>query len=183
MNLNEPVSKEDFSKWVLEISRNSLMLTISEPHAKTKKLGLTVENMQPIISKIILMSNNSVFTKHKHFDFLRGVVVCENVKKQPHFHILFKKPDEISFEKFEARLNKVANKLCNPDFKFDLSHSYLKWEAKFLLSNPCYDKFAKVTNTHEFTGRYLTKQYAYYYVLTDRTINFLNNQLHIFVKV
>ena len=183
MNLNQPVSKKDFSKWILEIAENCLMLTISEPHAKTKKLGLTVENMQPIISKIISMSNNSVFTKHKHFDFLRGVVVCENVKKQPHFHILFKRPDEISFEKFEGRLNKVANKLCNSDFKFDLSDSFLNWEARTLLSNPCYDKFAKVSNTHEFTGKYLTKQYAYYYVLTDRTIKFLDNQLYIFVKV
>ena len=171
MNQNIPVSKENFSGWVLEIAENSLMLTISEPHAKTKHLNLTVDNMQSIVSKIISMANHSVFTKNKHFEFLRGVVVCENFKKQPHFHILFKKPDEISFEKFEQRLIKVANKLCNPDFKFDLSHTYLQWKAKFLLATPCYDKFAKVSNTHEFTGTYLTKQFAYYYVLTDRELS------------
>lgn len=183
MNCSREISKEEFSKWILYVAENSLMLTISEPHAKTKHLELTVENMQPIISKIVLMANNSVFTKHKHFEFLRGVVVAENVHKQPHFHILFKKPNGLEFDKFESRLTKVANKLCNAEFHFDLTDSYLNSRIKYFLSNPCYDRFAKVSNTHEFTGNYLTKQYAYYYVLDDRGVKFADTQLHIFVKV
>ena len=119
------ISKNEMAEWIKDVGERSLMLTVSEPHAKTHHLKLGMSDMEPIISKIIKLANNFVFGKHKHYEFLDGVIVCQHANKQPHFHIVFKKPEKIDLDVFKRRLTKVANMLCNEDFKFDLTDTYL----------------------------------------------------------
>lgn len=177
--MNTVITRAEYAKWIDDISESCLMLTISKPHAKTLHLNLQLEDMEPLISKIITLANSFVFGKYKHFDYLKGIVVAENLRLNPHFHILFKKPKNIDFDKFESKLTKLANKICDEKFKFDFTNSYLKSEVKYLLSNPGYCKFAFVSNVHIFTGNYLTKSYATYYVLSDRKISFANARINV----
>ena len=101
MGKNVTVTKSEMAECIKFNSVDSLMLTIAKPHAKANHLNLTVKDMEPIISKIINMANSAVFGKHKHFEFLRGIIVCESVKKEPHFHIILNKPQHLNFEKFK----------------------------------------------------------------------------------
>lgn len=181
MEKNVVISRGKYSNWIKSLSEDSLMLTISEPHAKTKHLNLTVKDMEPILSKIIGMANSATFGKYKHFEFLRGLIVCENVDKQPHFHIVLNRPKNIEFDKFNKRITKVANKLCDKDFKFDLSESYLPSKTRYFLSTPCYEGFAKTTVAHEGLGKYLTEEYAFYYVLEDRKVNFQKSRIPVYL--
>ena len=138
MEKNVVIGKTEYSNWIKNISVDSLMLTISEPHIKTKHLELTVKDMEPIISKIISMANSAAFGKDKHFEFLKGIIVCENVKEekeQPHFHIILNKPQHLNFGKFQEKITKVSTSLCDKNFKFDLSDSYLTFINKYFLTN------------------------------------------------
>lgn len=171
------------AKWITNIGKNSLMLTISEPHAKTHNLDLSLTNLEPIVSDIIKLANSFVFGKHKRFIFLKGIIVCENLKKEiPHFHVVFMKPENIDFDIFKSKLEKIAHKLCKEEFVFDLKHTYLCSKKKYLLSQPCYEKFVKVSNSHENIGRYLTKSWdASYFILNDRAVNFEKDKIDLFV--
>lgn len=181
MEKNVPITRTDYSNWIKNISIDSLMLTISEPHIKTKHLKLTVMDMEPIISKIIDMANSATFGKYKHYEFLRGIIVCENVTKEPHFHIILNRPQHLEFDKFNEKITKVSTKLCDKNFKFDLRDSYLKSDVKYFLTTPCYEGFAKTTIAHERLGRYLTDEYAFYYFLENRKVNFETSRIPVYV--
>ena len=181
MEKNVVISGTKYSKWINEISNDSLMLTIAKPHAKTDHLNLTVKDMEPIISKIISMANSAAFGKHKHFEFLKGMIVCESVTKHPHFHILLNKPEHLEFDNFYEKITKVSTKLCDKNFKFDLRNSYLESQIRYFLSTPCYDRFAKTTIAHDSLGNYLSKEYAYYYLLENRKVNFATSRIPVYV--
>ena len=181
MGKNVVIGKTEYSNWIKNISVDSLMLTISKPHAKTNHLNLTVKDMEPIVSKIITMANSAAFGKHKHFEFLKGMIICESVEKHPHFHILLNKPEHLEFDKFNEKISKVSTRLCDEKFKFDLQNSYLKSDVKYFLSTPCYDRFAKTTITHDSLGKYLSEEYSYYYVLENRKVNFDTSRIPVYV--
>lgn len=180
------VSKNEMAEWIREVGEHSLMLTISEPHARAHHLKLGVSEMEPIISKIIKLANSFVFSKHKHYEFLDGVIVCQHANKQPHFHIVFKKPEKIDLNVFKRKLTKVADMLCKEDFKFDLSDEFLSSKVKLFLTFPCYNRFAKVTDTHENIGSYLTrlehKSTTMYFLLKDRKVNFKNDKIDLHIN-
>ena len=69
-------------------SVDSLMLTIAKHHLKANHLNLFLKYMEQIISKIIYicMANSVAFGKHKHLEFLRGIIVCESIKKTSFSH-------------------------------------------------------------------------------------------------
>lgn len=184
--MRKSIRKDEISEWITKLGENSLMLTVSETHAKTMHLNLKLLDLEPIISKIINLANSFVFGKHKHYGFLNGVIVCHNANKKPHFHIVFMKPEKIDIDIFKNKLMKVASMLCKEDFKFDLTDTFLTSKVKFILTNPCYDRFVKVTHTHKNTGSYLTRfqsqSKTMYFLLGGRKVNFKNDEIDLQMK-
>lgn len=181
MNDKTIIKQEELAKWILDNSKDSLMMTISEPHAKASHLALELCHMELIISRIVNLCNKTVFGKHRHFDFLHGIVAVENIDRNPHFHIIFKKPDNKESDDFNKKLVKVADKLCSENYQFDLTKTYLPYNIKKFLTKPCYSSFVKVTKTHENTGSYLTKSISKYVILTGRDVKLITNDLNLFV--
>jgi hypothetical protein len=144
------------------------MLTISEPHAKIKRVLANGNNLEPVIDQIIKFVNRYVFGKHKRFEFIKGLIVEENPDTQPHYHILLKRPESMDFNVFKYKMEQASNRLCLDNFRLDLSDSNLSSRLKDALSMPCYDAFSKVTEVHKNIGSYLTKERANYYVLQGR---------------
>ena len=127
------------------------------------------------------MANSAAFGKHKHFEFLRGIIVCESVKKEPHFHIILNRPQHLDFDTFNEKLTKVSTRLCDENFKFDLGDSYLTSINQYFLTTPCYKDFAKTSIAHDGLGEYLTKEYSYYYFLENRKVNFDTSRIPVYV--
>jgi hypothetical protein len=46
---------------------------------------------------------------------------------------------------------------------------------------PCYDGFVMVTDAHENSGSYLTKEYAHYYLLNGRKLIMKDSKIDLFV--
>ena len=169
MNNFIQIEKYELQQWIEELTQyNSLMLTISEPHAKIKRVLANGNNLEPVIDQIIKFVNRYVFGKHKRFEFLKGLIVEENKFFSPHFHILFYKPESMDFNVFKYKMEQASNRLCLDNFRLDLSDSNLSSRLKDVLSMPCYDAFSKVTEVHENIGSYLTKKRANYYLLQGR---------------
>ncbi|ABB73422.1 hypothetical protein SAMN05216403_13224 [Nitrosospira multiformis ATCC 25196] len=177
------INKEEVADWIREVGTNGVMLTISEPHAKLKYLNLEQAHMEPIVSRIIELASKVVYGKHKRFEALEGLVVCESPIFRPHFHIVFKKPETIDKVKFKDKLTKLAIRLCNKKFRFDLSDSNLPEGLKKVMAFPCYDRFVEVTNTHKNTGSYLTKEHANYYLLTGRKLVLKDSKIELSMKL
>jgi hypothetical protein len=183
MNNYIQIEKYKLQQWIEELTQyNSLMLTISEPHAKIKRVLANGNNLEPVIDQIIKFVNRYVFGKHKRFEFLKGLIVEENKFFSPHFHILFYKPESMDFNVFKYKMEQASNRLCSEDFKFDLSDSNLSNDIKNTLSSPCYNKFSKVTEIHENIGSYLTKDMANYYIINGRKFNRKNDHLELWVN-
>lgn len=162
------------------------MLTISQPHARVNHLQLTMRDIEPLIGRIIELCNSFTFGKHKHFDWMRGVVAMEGGEFNPHFHIVFEKPANIDFERFKARLEKVADRLCREDFELDFDYDALDWyptkKVQKALSQPGYDRFAKVTEAHDNIGSYLTKAAnTEYFLINGRKPRLSRSKLDVFV--
>lgn len=169
MNNFIQIEKYELQQWIEELTQyNSLMLTISEPHAKIKRVLANGNNLEPVIDQIIKFVNRYVFGKHKRFEFLKGLIVEENKFFSPHFHILFYKPESMDFNVFKYKMEQASNRLCLDNFRLDLSDSNLSSRLKDVLSMPCYDAFSKVTEVHKNIGSYLTKKRANYYLLQGR---------------
>ena len=169
MNNFIQIEKYELQQWIEELTQyNSLMLTISEPHAKIKRVLANGNNLEPVIDQIIKFVNRYVFGKHKRFEFIKGLIVEENKFFSPHFHILFYKPESMDFNVFKYKMEQASNRLCLDNFRLDLSDSNLSSRLKDVLSMPCYDAFSKVTEVHENIGSYLTKKRANYYLLQGR---------------
>lgn len=177
------IDKSEVSKWIRNVGKDGLMLTISEPHGKCHHLGIKEEHMAPVIDNIIGIANGLVLPKHRRSECLTGVVVVEGIEDEsiPHYHIVFSKPEKIEFDVFERKLTKVSNLFCSERFRFDLTDAPLSKEHKYFLSNPCYSKFAKVTPCHSFTGEYLTKKAARYYLLSRRGFDIRNDKLGLYM--
>jgi hypothetical protein len=169
MNNFIQIEKYELQQWIEELTQyNSLMLTISEPHAKIKRVLANGNNLEPVIDQIIKFVNRYVFGKHKRFEFIKGLIVEENPDTQPHYHILLKRPESMDFNVFKYKMEQASNRLCLDNFRLDLSDSNLSSRLKDALSMPCYDAFSKVTEVHKNIGSYLTKERANYYVLQGR---------------
>lgn len=169
MNNYIQIEKYKLQQWIEELTQyNSLMLTISEPHAKIKRVLAKGNNLEPVIDQIIKFVNRYVFGKHKRFEFIKGLIVEENPDTQPHYHILLKRPESMDFNVFKYKMEQASNRLCLDNFRLDLSDSNLSSRLKDVLSMPCYDAFSKVTEVHENIGSYLTKERANYYLLQGR---------------
>jgi len=169
MNNYIQIEKYKLQQWIEELTQyNSLMLTISEPHAKIKRVLANGNNLEPVIDQIIKFVNRYVFGKHKRFEFIKGLIVEENPDTQPHYHILLKRPESMELNKFKYKMEQASNRLCLDNFRLDLSDSNLSSRLKDVLSMPCYDAFSKVTEVHENIGSYLTKKRANYYLLQGR---------------
>lgn len=176
------INREEMANWIREVGTDGAMLTISKPHEKLKHLNLEQTHMEPIVSRIIELASRFVFGKHKRFEALQGVMVCENPKFRPHFHIVFRKPEGIDVGKFKGKLKKLESRLCNQNFRFDLSDSKLSDVLKEKFATPCYGDFVKVTDTHENLGSYLTKEYANYYLLDGRKLVMRDSKIDLYVN-
>ena len=183
------ISSKEMASWINDIGENSLMLTISELHARCSTTKLDLNDLEPIVSDIINTANKMVFGKNKHFEFLKGIVVQEfgskesnkNKYQNPHFHILFEKPETLDFKTFESKLLKVEEKYSDKDYGFYLTNTPLSEWKKGILVSPCYDRFVKITETHPNTGRYLTKSYkSRFFILNGRGINFKENEIKVY---
>ena len=181
MSKNIVISRDEMADWIQEVGTDGAMLTISEPHAKLHHLNLEQRHLEPLVDRIIELASKFVFGKHKRFEALQGVMVCENPKSSPHFHIVFKKPEGIDRAKFKDKLVKLESRLCNEKFRIDLSDSNLPTVLKEQLSTPCYGDFVRVTDTHENTGSYLTKEYANYYLLDGRKLVMKDSKIDLFL--
>ena len=167
--INIDITKVTLKEWIGEFTKyDSLMLTISEPHARIHRLLANGNNLEPLIDQIIKLINRYIFGNHKRFESLQGIVIEEHSLFQPHYHILLKKPEFMEFDVFKYKTEQVSNRLCSENFKFDLNDSNLSNGIKNTLSMPCYDAFSKVTEVHENIGSYLTKERANYYLLQGR---------------
>ena len=175
------ITRNELADWIRDTGKDSLMLTISEPHAKAHHLTLELKHMEPIVSQIVGMANRYVYGKHKHFESLKGVVVSEGGKQNPHFHIIFQKPACKDFEDFKRKLTNIATMLCDENFRFDFSESFLPARYKKVLAQPCYSTFVKVSNAHENIGSYLSKSVAEYFLLTGREVSFEDTKINLFV--
>ena len=175
------ISKEEMADWIREVGTDGVMLTISEPHAKLKRLNLEQRHMEPIVSRIIELANRAVFGKHKRFEALQGLMVCENPKFRPHFHIILKKPEGMDKVKFKEKLVKLAKRLCNPEFVFNFSNTSSPYQLTTAIATPCYEGFVKATDAHENSGNYLTKEYAHYYLLNGRGFVMKDSKIDLFV--
>lgn len=175
------ITREKMANWIRDVGTDGVMLTISEPHAKLHHLNLEQWHMEPIIDRIIELASKFVFGKHRRFEALEGLVVCENPRSRPHFHIVFKKPEAMDGVKFKNKLKKLESRLCDETFRFDLSDSHLPAVLKEKLATPCYDKFVLVTDPHENLGSYLTKEYAHYYLLDGRKLVMNDSKMDLFV--
>ncbi len=180
MERKKAILQSEMTQWINEFNHNgSLMLTISEPHKRLKRYAIDGTNLEPIIAEIIRLSNASVFTKNKRHESLDGLIVEESPRFRPHYHILFSKPEKMEFDVFRKRLSRIANLMCNENFKFDLSKSNFSQKTKEIISKPCYDRYAKVSDYHENSASYLTKElgFANYYMLQGRGFNRENDKL------
>ncbi|SEN30356.1 hypothetical protein [Nitrosomonas marina] len=178
------INKEELDSWLKTIimDNDSLMLTISEPHNKIRRSVASGENLEPIIDKIIKIANRYIYGKHKRFVSLKGIIVEEHPLFTPHYHIILLKPEKMDFDTFRHKLEQLSNKLCSEEFEFDLSDAFLSSKIKNILSKPCYDRFAKVSNGHDFLGEYLVKEHAKYYLLQDRKFCRKKDDLELFVN-
>lgn len=130
------LGKSECEKWMNEnFDNESLMLTISEPHQKLSKLSLEKSNLEVIISEIINIVNRYVFGKYKRFEFLRGIIVEENIYGRPHYHILLNKPENMNFDIFLKKLRKVERLLCNEDSQLNSSKYNLTTRKKIYFLN------------------------------------------------
>ncbi len=159
------------------MATDGMMLTISRLSARFKRLTIEDRHMEPIVSRIIELANKAVFGKHKHVEYLRGIVVSEGCQVRPHYHIVFSKPEDMDPLWLRTKLKQLEPSLCDVNFKFDLAHSGFSRMFCSALSNPCYPDFVRFTDTHERTGDYLTKQPSRYYVLSHRGLN-IKDDLH-----
>lgn len=176
------IKREVLVEWIKDIGKESYMLTISKVHAKALHLKPTLKELEPIVSKIIALSNSFVFGKHKHFDCLKGVIICEHFDTEPHFHIMFQKPAKFESFEFCKKLQKVANKLCDEEFEFNFNDSYLPSKSRYFLSQPCYPDFVKVSIFHVGLGQYLTKKIdTCYFLLSDRKVDFTRDLLNVII--
>lgn len=191
MNIKDRVniSSKEMASWIHDIGENSLMLTISEVHARCSTTKLDLKDLEPIVSSIINSANKMVFGKNKHFEFLKGIIVQEfgnneskkNKYENPHFHILLEKPEFLDFETFETKLLKVEEKYSDKDYGFYLTNTPLSEWKKGILATPCYEKFIKVTKTHANIGSYLTKSYkSQFFILNGRGVNFKENEIKVY---
>ena len=58
MNNFIQIEKYELQQWIEELTQyNSLMLTISEPHAKIKRVLANGNNLEPVIDQIIKFVN------------------------------------------------------------------------------------------------------------------------------
>lgn len=182
MNNHIQIEKYKLQQWIEELTQyNSLMLTISEPHAKIKRVLANGNNLEPVIDQIIKFVNRYVFGKHKRFEFIKGLIVEENPDTQPHYHILLKRPESMDFNVFKYKMEQASNRLCLDNFRLDLSDSNLSNDIKNTLSAPCYNNFSKVTEIHENIGSYLTKDMANYYIINGRKFSRRNDHLDLWV--
>lgn len=180
MIIYNKIKRKVIVEWIQEIGEGSYMLTISKVHAKAQHLKLTLEDLEPTISKIIYLTNGFVFGKHKHFEFLKGVIVCEHFNTEPHFHIIFQKPNKFDSFEFNKKLQKASKRLCDEKFEFNLNDSYLPAKTRYFLSHPCYPDFVKVSNFHMGLGLYLTKKVdTCYFLLTDRKVVFKRDLINV----
>ena len=177
------ISKSEMADWIKAIGHDGVMMSISEPRAKSQYLMLEEWHMEPIIDRIIQLASKFVFGKHKRFESLNGMVVCEPAHPRPHFHVVLQKPESKHYCEFKSKLTKLADRLCNEDFIFDLSTSRLPARMRKTLAKPCYERFVRVTDAHENTGSYLTKEYAHYYLLDGRKLAMQENQIDLFVEL
>jgi len=161
---------------------SSLMLSISEPHIRIKRLIANGDNLEPVIDQIIKLVNRYVFGKHKKFESLKGIIVEENPIIQPHYHFLLCKPDYMEFNVFKRKMEQVSTRLCSEDFKLDLRDSNLSNSLKNTLSTPCYNTYSKATEIHENIGSYLTKGIANYYILDGRKFSRKDECLNLWVS-
>jgi hypothetical protein len=176
------MKSNEMAAWIQSLGTDAVMLTISKPHAMALHLKLDESHMQHLISRIITMANQRVFGKHKRFEFMRGLVAVEHSPLHPHYHIIFKRPDAMEFATFKERLSRFSDRICDPNFEFDLSDVPLHERMKKLLSRPCYPAFARLTETHGNTGGYLTKQYAAkYYMLQDRNLSISDDRVELYM--
>lgn len=181
--INIDITKVTLREWIEELTQyNSLMLTISEPHARINRVLANGNNLEPVIDQIIKLINRYIFGKHKRFEALNGIIVEEDPLFQPHYHILFNKPESMKFNVFKYKMEQASNRLCLDIFKLDLSDSNLNHKIKNALSTPCYDTFCKVTEVHENIGSYLTKSRANYYVLQGRKFCRKDDSLNLWVN-
>jgi hypothetical protein len=181
MNKKIRINKKELADWIRDFGTGGVMLSISEPHARSGYLNLEQWHMEPIVSYIIELASKQVFGKHKRFEALQGVMVCESPMSRPHFHIVFKKPEGMDRARFKDKLEKLATKLCDESFEFNLSNSTLPDGLKKVLATPCYDNFVKATDAHENSGSYLTKEYAHYYLLNGRKLVMEDSKINLFV--
>jgi hypothetical protein len=186
MNIN----KEELKEWIQKMSQDSLMLTIARPHAKALNLKtngadlIKIEetHMQHVIDRIINLSSRYVYGTNKKFEFLKGLVVQEGGIFNPHYHIIFQKPEAMEFQRFKDKLTRLAVKFCDPNFEFDLTDAPLPNSIRKVLSKPAYKDFARVTDCHTNTGGYLTKLYsAKYYVLQARGFDMKQGRIEVYV--
>lgn len=176
------LGKSIFKRWINQFfDKELLMLTISEPHQKLSKLTSEKSNLEVIISEIINIVNRYVFGKNKRFEYIRGIIVEENIHGRPHYHILLLKPEEMDFERFKNKLEKVERLLCNENSQLNLNKYSLTTSIRNLLSQPCYDSFAKVSKFHNKLASYLSKTVSNYYILQGRAFNRTNDNLNLYV--
>lgn len=177
------IAKYKIQEWIEKFDQDKvLMLSISEPHIRINRLIANGNNLEPVIDQIIKLVNRYVFGKHKKFESLNGIIVEENPIIQPHYHILFCKPDNMEFDVFKRKMEQVSIRLCSEDFKLDLRESNLSTSIKNTLSMPCYSTYSKATEVHENIGSYLTKGLAKYYILNGRKFSRKDNDLDLWVN-
>lgn len=183
MNKQLRIDKSQIRGWINKFDKQEiLMLTISEPHARINRLLANGDNLEPVIDQIIKLINRYIFGKHKRFEALNGILIEEDPLFQPHYHILFNKPESMEFNVFKYKMEQASNRLCLDNFRLDLSDSNLNHKIKNTLSTPCYDTFCKVTEVHENIGSYLTKSRANYYVLQGRKFSRKDDCLNLWVN-
>jgi len=176
------LGKSVFKRWINRYFDNeTLMLTISEPHQKLSKLTLEKSNLEVIISDILNIVNRYVFGKNKRFEYLRGIIVEENIHGRPHYHILLHKPEKMDFDRFVIKLEKVERLLCNENSQLNLHKYSLTASIRNLLSQPCYDSYAKVSKFHNKLASYLSKTVSNYYILQGRAFSRTNDNLDLYV--
>jgi hypothetical protein len=180
---NLTMNQINLADWIKQACTDGLMLTISRPHAKANHLQVEAIHMEPIIANIVRLANQFVFGKHKRFEYLKGMVVCEHWPLFPHFHIVFQKPVQMELDAFEFKLTQLATRLDDPNFKFDVTGQCRFFDPSIhkMLTTPCYPGFVHVSRAHERLGAYLTAEHAKYFLLCERGFSLDRDRLDVFV--
>ena len=103
---------EEWIDTIVKSPEESMMVTVSKPHARCCNYNLSSSSLEPIIQRIIKLSNKNVFGKNKKFEALKGIVIEETEDGGiPHYHIVFQRPVNIDYETFKYRLKKIVRLL------------------------------------------------------------------------